>query len=507
MVKIHYHLKTIYLLLLLVVGLTGCFRPNADEAATRTLSPTETTTPAVSGPTSRPTNTPRPTQRPTNTSSPTPEPIRPSISVEEQSLAESGRLTISQVVAPSAGWLALQADEEGEPGAVLGYTEVEAGENEGVAVTVDPMQATETIHALLYLNEDGEPAANADTFATLTAVASESFAITIEVMLPAVVVSDQAVSYDGVVQVESVVSSGPGWLVLYADADEMFGPALAMAPLVEGLNEQVTLSINWREATPDLHVALYRDTGRPGRFDFPEADPPVLVRNSPVTSSFHVTLPPDIFILDQPVVNGQVVIERVISNGPGWVVIQFDEEGQPGLIIGWAHLEDGLNEQVVVPVREEAVTPTMFAYLHEDTGLIGEFEYPAADNPIRFEGRAPDLVSFNTQPGNYLMTQDQVLAGDTITIPLVVADTNLWVVVYADNNGELAGIIGRTWVPAGVNRQVVVQIDTNRATDTVQAVLHIDAATPEQFDYPNGDDVPLFRNRRLLAAPFALLEE
>jgi hypothetical protein len=507
MAKIIYYLKTVYLLIVLLFALAGCFRPNADETATPTLASTETATPAVTGPTSRPTNTPRPTQPPTATPSPTPEPIRPSIAVDEQALDEDGELTVSQVVAPAAGWLALHANEEGEPGVVLGYSEVEEGENEAVAVTIDPMQATETIHALLYLNEGGATAADADTFATLTAVAAESFAITIEVMLPSVVVSDQAVSFDGVVQVESVVSSGPGWLVLYADEGGEFGRPLAMTPLVEGLNEQVSLVMNWREATPELHVALYQDTGRPGRFDFPEADPPAVVRNSPVTSSFHVTLPPDIYVLDQPVVNGAVVIERVISNGPGWVVVQFDEEGQPGLIIGFAQLEDGLNERVVVPVREEAVTPTMFAYLHEDTGIIGEFEYPAADNPIRFEGRAPDLVPFNTQPGNYLTTQDQVFASDTITIPLVVADTNLWVVVYADNNGELAGIIGRSYVPAGVNRNVAVQIDSNRATNTVQAVLHIDAAEPEQFDYPNGDDLPLFRNRRLLAAPFDLIEE
>lgn len=507
MIKLHYHLRTIYLLPFLLVALAGCFRPNEDEAATRTLAPTATTTTAAAGPTRPPTNTPRPTQRPTNTPAPTPTPIQPAITVEEQTLAEDGRLIVNQVVAPADGWLALHADERGEPGMVLGYGDVAMGQNEAVAITVDPVQATETIHALLYLNEDGDTTADADTFATLTAVASESFDITIEVLLPAVVVSDQAVSYDGVVRVESVVASEPGWLVLYADKAGEFGDALAMAPLVEGLNEQVSLVMNWRVATPDLHVALYRDTGRPGRFDFPEADPPVVVRNSPVTSTFHVTLPPDIYILDQPVVNGTVVIERVISNGPGWVVIQFDDEGQPGLIIGWAHLEDGLNEQVVVPVRAEAVTPTMFAYLHEDTGVIGQFEYPAADNPIRFEGRAPDLVTFNTQPGNYLTTQDQVMAGDTITIPLVVADTNLWVVVYADNNGELAGTLGRTWVPAGVNRNVVVQLDTNRVTDTVQAVLHIDAATPEEFDYPNGDDIPLFRNRRLLAAPFDLLEE
>lgn len=508
MVKISIYLKTIFCCLLLAAALTACFRPNAAEP-TRTPAPTQTATQAAPEPTIRPSATLRPTERPTATPSPTPEPIQPSITLSDQSLDDEGVLTVNQVVSPEQGWLVIQADDEGEPGIVLGFTEVSEGENEDVVITVDPMQVTDNVFALLYLDEGGTADSTTDssTFTTLTPVATEGFAVTIEVALPALAVSDQAVSYDGVVQVDSVVSAGPGWLVLYTDDGGQPGRPLAQVPVEAGLNEQLTFVINWREATPQLHAALYADTGRPGRFDFPEADPPVLVRNNPVLSTFAITLPPDIFVLDQAVINGQVVIERAISNGPGWVVIQFDDGGQPGLIIGFAFLEDGLNEHIVVEVAEEAVTPTLFAYLHEDTGLAGEFDYPAADNPIRFEGRAPEPVAFNTQPGNYLMTQDQVVVSDTITIPLVVADTNLWVVVYADNNGELAGIIGRTWVPAGVNHNVAIQIDTNRATPTVQAVLHIDTATPEQFDYPDGDDAPLFRNRRLLAAPFTLLEE
>ncbi|MBK9613796.1 hypothetical protein [Candidatus Amarobacter glycogenicus] len=72
-------------------------------------------------------------------------------------------------------------------------------------------------------------------------------------------------------------------------------------------------------------------------------------------------------MLDQPVIGGTITVERVISNGPGWLVVYQDEGGSPGLIIGSAPLVDGLNEQVPVSVRESGVTPQLFIFLHEDT--------------------------------------------------------------------------------------------------------------------------------------------
>jgi len=41
---------------------------------------------------------------------------------------------------------------------------------------------------------------------------------------------------------------------------------------------------------------------------------------------------------------------------------------------------------------------------------------------------------------------------------------------------------------------------------TLLAVLHQDTRNPREFDYPDGDDVPLQRNRQIISSPF-LLEE
>jgi hypothetical protein len=304
--------------------------------------------------------------------------------------------------------------------------------------------------------------------------------------------------------VDQVVAPAAGWLAIYADANGEPGAALGVSRVESGLSENVIVTINARQASRQLHAVLHQDTGTAGRFEFPEADPIVLVARNAVVSSFEVTLPPDDFVLDQPVVAGEIVVERAASNGPGWVVVQPDAGGVPGLIVGFAHLEDGVNEQVVVPVVESAVTETMYVALHHDRGEIGEFEVVGQDVAVRYEGRLPELVSFRTNPERYLVTRDQPLEGDTVTVPLVVSDIPLWVVIYTDEQGIPAIILGETWIPAGVAREVAVQIDAEEATPILHAVLHLDRATEQRFDFPGGDDVALLRNTRVIEAPFSI---
>jgi hypothetical protein len=70
----------------------------------------------------------------------------------------------------------------------------------------------------------------------------------------------------------------------------------------------------------------------------------------------------------------------------------------------------------------------------------------------------------------------------------------------------LGEIIGQAWLPAGINREVRIGIPAGMAGENLLAVLHQDGGNPRQFDYPDGDDVPLQRNRQIIISPF-LLEE
>jgi len=498
--------------LILLLGLLGCradgvtLAPTAVPLAQFPLLPTATAVPTLTTP-------PQPTATPTLAPSPTP--LEPTLTVSDETLGEDGRLLIDSVTVLEPAWVVIHAERNGQVGEVLGYTAVSAGTTENVEVTIDPLAATDQLAAILHLDAgtvgDFEFPGVDEPLKDETAVVSQSFAIERDLQLPSIIVADQEVAEDGLVRVENVTMPGPGWLVIHADQAGAIGPILGFTFVEAGDSADVVVHIPWREGTPVLYAMLHEDNGRANRFDFPDddLDLPVLVTGEPVVAEFRATYPPDVLVLDQPVVDGTITVERVISNGPGWLVVYQDEGGSPGLIIGSAPLADGLNERVVVPVREAGVTDQLFIFLHEDTEPGGGFNFPAADPQITYQGRIPNPFIFRTDPGNYLTTRDQALAeagGDTaVTVPLVVVETAAWVVIHTDNDGELGDIIGQTWVPAGINRDVEVVIDAAQATPTLYAVLHLDAGALEEFE-PGGTDVPLQRNRAIIRSPFALIE-
>ena len=473
-------------------GPSGGQGPAATATAIATMLPNNTATPL-----------------PSPTPSATPIPILPSISVSDQSMSENGRLIVDEVVAVEPGWIVIQTEASGEGGAVLGYAAVEEGENEEVEIAIEAAGAAPILRAVLHLDEGatGEfeyPGPDQPVQLEAEPVAAV-FEVDFSAFEPSVVVSDQEVAEDGIITFESVVSNGPGWLVLHLDDEGEPGPILEYAPVRPGINEELTVTINWREATPTIHAMLHEDAGETGVFEVPGADAAVEVDDSAVASSIQLIFPPDIFALHQPVVNGEVIVERVVSYGPGWLVVFFDDGGELGLIIGEAPLEDGVNEVVAVPVIETAVTPLLHLMIHQDHEPLGEFDFPASDPPVLYEGRLPAPITIQTNGGNYLISRDQALSEEnTLTVPLVVVDVDAWVVMYADIGGEPGEIIGMTWAPAGINRDVIVEVDPEMVTSAMHVVLHLDAANNQEFDYPGGLDIPLQRNRSIINAPFTL---
>jgi hypothetical protein len=297
-------------------------------------------------------------------------------------------------------------------------------------------------------------------------------------------------------------------LVIHTLEDGVIGRVIGQTPIDEGRSNNLEVPIRWRDATADLIAMLYEDKKRPGGFDVAN-DLPVLSGNEPVTAQFEVQLPPDIFIYDQPVLNGKLVFERVVSAVPGWLVIySSSSDGQPDRIIGSERVDPGINYLLEADVVEGAATPQLFVLLHEETNNPAEFNFPISDPVATFDGQPIPPTMVITNPGNYLITTDQALGEENeVTIPLVVTDLDTWVVIYTQTpEGGLGEIIGQAWLPAGINREVRIGIPAGMAGQNLLAVLHQDSGNPRQFDYPDGDDVPLQRNRQIIVSPF-LLEE
>jgi hypothetical protein len=433
-----------------------------------------------------------------------------SITVANQELRDDGRLVIDRVETIQPGWLVIYGDDNGRLGDILGYAEIAQGVNQDVMVEVDPLQSTPHLFAQLHVDE-GEsgvfesPGPDRPLQVDSETIAAD-FMVEILVHVPSVTVTDQTLSDEGTVVIDSVVSPQKGWITLHADDDGQPGQMLAYLPVESGESSGLIMSFNWRAATPVLHAVLYEDDGQTDVFEEPDVDAPVQIDGQPVSASFVVTLPPDIFVLDQPVVDGEIVVEQVISYGPGWIVLYHDDEGGLGNIIGWGALEDGVNENVRFEVVESAVTPLLHLMIHQDLDEIGEFEFPRTDPPVLYQGRVPNPVTFRTDSGNYLITTDQqISASSIITLPLVVVDHDAFAVIRVDDDGQPGEIWGLRWVPGGVNRDVRIELADGLESDVLYAELYLDANSDRRFDYPNGLDILMQRNRAPIRAWFNVL--
>lgn len=448
--------------------------------------------------------TPQPT--PTRTPTPTATAIAPRVAIDDQSLDDSGELTAAEVALPGPGWLVILADDDGEPGEPIGQTALAGGVHGDVAVTVDPQQATETLYARLHLDagtdgvfeypgEDepyaGEPGA--------------TFAVELQLPRPVVEAAEQTVGENNVATVARVELLEPGWVLIHVDDDGQAGAVIGGVRLEAGTHENVPITIDRRYATPALHVVLHEDDGKTGVLEFPDGDRPLLVSGQPVVAAFAVHYPPDILVYDQPFIDGAIVVERVISEGPGWVAVYSDQDSQPGLIIGFAALEDGLNENVRVELIESAVTPQLYARLHQDTTPGDEFDFPGNDPVVRYEDRMPQPAVFRTDLGAAVMVHDQPLVDDSVTARMVIVPVNAWVAVHAAaDDGQPAGMLGRTFVPAGINHNVVVALDPAPEDAPVILVLYEDQGEPEEFDALGVDPLLTNDDNRLIRVPFVV---
>jgi hypothetical protein len=87
---------------------------------------------------------------------------------------------------------------------------------------------------------------------------------------------------------------------------------------------------------------------------------------------------------DQESDGASVVVAGVTAAAPGWIVIHIDSGGSPGPVLGQSAVAAGDNTDVVVALDPplEGDT-TLWAMLHVDEGVVGEYEFPGADVPVR----------------------------------------------------------------------------------------------------------------------------
>ena len=97
---------------------------------------------------------------------------------------------------------------------------------------------------------------------------------------------------------------------------------------------------------------------------------------------------------------------------------------------------------------------------------------------------------------------DQEIGNGAVTVAEVVSDGQGWIVIHAQADGKPGPILGYAPVSDGVNRDVTVEIDTSKATETLYAMLHTDAGAMGTFEFPNGSDGPVKVDGKVVTPAF-----
>ncbi len=332
-----------------------------------------------------------------------------------------------------------------------------------------------------------------------------------DAMSPAVEVSDQ-VSLDGSVTISKVVSASAGFLVIHRDEGGEFNSVIGASPVNAGENLNVVVEIDTTQATPVLYAMLHEDTGEAGVYEFGTvegADGPVIVDGAPVSPAFNVQL---IEAHPQFASNNTVTIKSAITDAPGWVVIHSEQDGAPGPVLGQAQIQPGLNSDVVVELTGEA-TSNVWPMLHVDTGEAGVYEFgtvEGADGPVVVNGKVA-TVAFSTVP-TIVMDAQIAVYGDGMDMmdmaPMVMADAVLsegagFLVIHADAGGQFGEVIGVAPVAAGLNEDVMVELDAAKLTSVLWPMLHVDTgeAGVYEFGTVEGADGPVVVGDQVVTFP------
>ncbi len=315
-----------------------------------------------------------------------------------------------------------------------------------------------------------------------------------------ITVSSQ-LSLNSRVDVASVFSAQQGFVVIHTDGGS--GPAIGQAPVAAGWTYNLRIPINGAQATSTVSAMLHVDDNELGVYEFGTvegADAPVVIDGAPINPTFDVTI---INGADQFVEMDHVTIPSVTIPVDGWLVIHSGDAQGPGPVLGQTQVTAGINTDVVVDLATDGRTDIVWPMLHEDTGEVGVYEFGAvegADGPIAVNG-AVATTPIWTVP--HVRALDQiVMHGDgmemadapTVNVQSALCEAQCFVVIHQDADGSPGGVAGvSASLPAGLNTNIVIELDPAIVTPTVWPMLHVDDSEVGTYEFGTveGADAPV----------------
>jgi hypothetical protein len=307
--------------------------------------------------------------------------------VKDQQLTDGNKLMVAWVAVPQDSWVVVHKDNEGAPGGVLGQTLVKAGHTSNVEIVLDQDTPTEVVWPMLHIDDGAMGTYEFDGSSGLdNPIAVNGVVATMPIWtVPHIRVDEQIATLgDGMtmaegekatITAESVLSDGPGILVVHADDNGNAGAILGATFVPDGLSENVAVELDPEAGiTPVVWPMLHIDAGTVGTYDGLEVDTVVSAMGEAVT--FQINAAPSMTFSDQALgEGGTVTIDSALIDEPGWLVIHAAD----GAVLGQAPLNRGLNRNIVIAVDPALAGAQVSPMLHYDTGEAGVYEFDGSN--------------------------------------------------------------------------------------------------------------------------------
>lgn len=299
---------------------------------------------------------------------------------------------------------------------------------------------------------------------------------------PSVSVGDQLV-LGGFVTIDSIYSEGPGFVVIHRTSD---GGVVGVSPALNaGWTNNLRIPLDVTKAEAQMSAMLHVDDGEVGKYEFGTvegADSPVKIGEDLVNPIFNAQV---LSAGDQKLDGSSVTIDSVTVPVDSWVVVHStSKEGFTfGGVLGETLVKAGTTANVKVDLSGD-MTTAVWPMLHVDDGVAGTYEFgtvEGADAPVVVNGA---VASFPIWTAPHLRVKDQIVThGDgmtpsdsaTVNVESVLSDGPGIVVIHANDNGNAGAILGATFVPDGLSKNVAIELDTTAGiTPVVWPMLHTD---------------------------------
>ncbi|MFW5700178.1 MAG: DUF7282 domain-containing protein [Cyclobacteriaceae bacterium] len=202
----------------------------------------------------------------------------------------------------------------------------------------------------------------------------------------------------------------------------------------------------------------------------------------------------------------EIFVPQIQINQDGWVVVHAnsnDAPVTPNIVSEVDTLPEAgfYDRQVLIKFTPDANLADGNKYwvmLHEDTGTDDVYEFDGQNNldpPLMQDGEI--VMDSATVFAPFVEVSDQPISNNQIIIDETRMGQQGWIVVHlTDDQGNPGAVVGQTRVSTQQNAttsDIVVNLDdtqTYTTGDELFAMLHINVEPFDEFNFPDGGDLP-----------------